>query len=142
MITEQHREQTNFEKRQQKATQYQSRKRRGLCTTCSKPAGLNLDGTRSVSCDEHKRQHGSGNLGVDFIENPGYLDTPAFKAFCILLVKVIGKIGRASIGDLRRALGSDFNERWIHDALNVLVAARLLRRVSHVAPSRWEVHNA
>lgn len=137
---------TNLEQRRLDALRYQERKDSGLCTKCAAPVTFNRDGSASTTCNTHKRNHGrSPGMPTnydDFRETPGFIDTPEFREFCDVVHSAALKIGRASIGDLRRALGDRFNERLIFDALDTLCAKGLLRQFLSGSMTRRERRHA
>jgi len=74
------------------------------------------------------------------INDRGYLESKPFAAFCLKVRKAITT--KTSIGDIRRAMGEEFNERWLWDAIDALVGIGSIRRMWGARPlfERCEVH--
>ena len=64
-----------------------------------------------------------------------YLDGQAFREYTVAVYEVID--GRASVGDIRRALGETYKAEWTQDALSALEGVGKIRKVWGV-PSRFE----
>lgn len=73
---------------------------------------------------------------IDFDESRGYLDSPAFVAYCETVKTAIDH-GAITIGDMKRELKTRFNEQWHIDALDALRAIGSIRQLSFVSPLRW-----
>ncbi len=61
------------------------------------------------------------------VDERGYLDTPRFAQFCIQMLKAINC--PMSYGDIRRAMGDGYNQRWAADAIENLVGSGRLKRL-------------
>jgi hypothetical protein len=72
---------------------------------------------------------------MDFYDpEPGYLDTQYFREFTVAVYDAIGE--RTSIGDIRRVMAEQFNDRMIWDAISALESVGKITRLWGV-PSRY-----
>ncbi len=140
--------QTLFNKRRALHEKREARHAAGLCIECgNEPLAMRLDGTMGrtgVKCRRsgrrrtgNEKQMNSDGFGEDgFDHSDGYLDRQPFREYCVRVAEVIRK-GAKSIGDQKRALGDDFNQRFHWDALTALVAAREIVEERTVSPRTW-----
>lgn len=76
---------------------------------------------------------------LDMDDDMGFLGTPRFKAYSLQVLAVIHKTKRPlSIGDMRRALGDNFVDRFHADALEYLMSDSTIREVPSGLMSRYE----
>jgi len=135
---------------------------RGKCKECEGDRVITKGGRESLFCKDHLDAHNNARTKPDKYKTSAanvvkkpigrpsviydadgdpllYLDTRAFAEYACLVARAVRKIGRASIADLRRHLGEAMNERYIFDALESLVGAGEIVRVSDVCISRWAI---
>lgn len=128
----------------------QERLANGLCKECDNPRGTNLDGSLSKFCDDHRamfasrtakhQRPNSSNVRYDADGDYfTYLDTKGFEAYADIIASAIGKLGRASIGDLRRHLEDAFNDRYFFDAIERLEGMGVIKQVNFGSISRWSI---
>lgn len=143
--------QTLLEKRKYVADKRSARIRAGLCTACGlKPAALNSRGEMGRKCSGCRERDRAAHSPVKVrgmndkvlfgdTEMPTYLDSREYAAYGDQVLKVIRKLGRPTVADLKRGLGERLNDRWLMDALGSLEAGRKVERVQAGALGRWVV---
>jgi hypothetical protein len=120
-------------------TQPQTRQERlsqGLCSECGKaPRARNLNGSFSVRCTVC-RAHLQELYDED--ANNGYLDRADFARYAVEVFNAI-RAGNTSLAQIKAALGEGYKERWMFDAIDSLMGARLITCTRDLYPQRWAV---
>lgn len=135
-------------------------RKEGLCVDdCGKVATINGNGEKSIRCDSCRAAFASPRryirppqvkpAGRPVMVDPdgeigSYYDTPEFREYTVLVAMTIKGINEpATIGDIKRALGDEFSERFnLLDVLEMLQTAGDIERVQDVPPMKWAYSGA
>ena len=150
-------EKSKFAQRKAERLRRDTRRDSKLCIDCgSDDLATNQNGKLSVKCNRCKtvatvsagQKFSKAKVSADARQPVmrdwwdcfgyrGYLDTPEFRQYCVLVQQVIHK-GCSTIGKQKRVLGERFMDRYHADALEALEGCGTIKLVRDIRPCEWK----